>query len=62
VAIIWGYAARNMQNVATIQSHTNQMGEGTANIAYELGRLHIALPEQFLGGPVQTYYEQEYNT
>jgi hypothetical protein len=51
-----------MQNVATIQSHTSQMGEGTANIAYELGRLHIALPEQFLGGPVQTYYEKEYNT
>jgi hypothetical protein len=61
VAIIGGYAARNMQNIAAIQSNANQMGEGNANIALELGRLHIALPEQFIGGPMQTYYEQGYN-
>jgi hypothetical protein len=37
------------------------MGEGTANIAYEMGRLHIALLEQFMGGPAQIYYEHGYN-
>jgi hypothetical protein len=61
VAIIRGYAARNMQNVAAIQSNTAQLGEGNANIAYELGRLHLVLPDQFVGGDVQTYYEQGYN-
>jgi hypothetical protein len=39
VAIIGGYAARNMQNIAAIQSNVTQLGEGNANIAYELGRL-----------------------
>jgi hypothetical protein len=61
VTIIGGYATRNMQNITAIQSNANQMGEGSANIAFELGRLHIALPKQFIGGPVQTYYEQGYN-
>jgi hypothetical protein len=61
VAIIGGYAARNMQNTATIQTNANQMGEGNANIAYELGRLHLAPPRQFIGGAVQSYYEQGYN-
>jgi hypothetical protein len=36
MAIIGGYAARNMQNIAAIQTNTNQMGEGNASIAYEL--------------------------
>jgi hypothetical protein len=36
VAIIGGYAARNMQIITTIQTNANQMGEGNANIAYEL--------------------------
>jgi hypothetical protein len=36
VAIIGGYAARNMQIIAAIQTNANQMGEGNANIAYEL--------------------------
>jgi hypothetical protein len=40
MAIIAGYAAGNMQNVAAIQSNAAQLGEGNANIAYELGRLH----------------------
>jgi hypothetical protein len=31
-----------MQNIAVIQTYTNQMGEGNANIAYELWRLHLA--------------------
>jgi hypothetical protein len=36
VAIIGGYAVRNMQNIAAILTNANQMGEGNANIAYEL--------------------------
>jgi hypothetical protein len=61
MAIIGGYAMRNMQNVAAIQSNAAQLGEGNANIAYELGRLHLVPPDQFVGGDVQTYYEQGYN-
>jgi hypothetical protein len=61
VAIIGGYAARNMQNIETIQSNVAQLGEGNANIAYELGRLHLVPPDQFVGGNVQTYYEKGYN-
>ena len=38
VAIIGGYAARNIQNIAAIQTNATQMGEGNANIAFELGR------------------------
>jgi hypothetical protein len=36
VTIIAGYAATNMQNIASIQSNANQMGVGNANITYEL--------------------------
>jgi hypothetical protein len=36
VATIGGYAARNMQIIAAIQTNANQMGEENANIAYEL--------------------------
>jgi hypothetical protein len=36
VAIIGGYAARNMQKIAAIQTNANQMGEVNANIAYDL--------------------------
>jgi hypothetical protein len=36
VATIGGYAARNMQIIAAIQANANQMGEGNANITYEL--------------------------
>jgi hypothetical protein len=61
MAIIGGYAARNMQNATAIQSNAAQLGEGNANIAYELGRLHLVPPDQFVGGDVQTYYEQGYN-
>jgi hypothetical protein len=60
VAIIGGYAARNMQNIAAIQTNGNQMGEGNANIAYELGPLHLAPPRQFIGGVVQGYNNQDY--
>jgi hypothetical protein len=58
MAIIGGYVARNMQNVAAIQSNVAQLGDGNANIAYELGRLHLVQPDQFVGGDVQTHYEQ----
>jgi hypothetical protein len=61
VAIIDEYAARNMQNITAIQTNANQVGEGNANIAYELGRLHLAPSRQFIGGAVQSYYEQGYN-
>jgi hypothetical protein len=61
MAIIGGYAMRNMQNVAAIQSNAAQLGEGNANIAYELGRLHLVPPDQFVGVDVQTYYEKGYN-
>jgi hypothetical protein len=54
VAIIGGYVARNAQNVATIQANAAQVGEGNANIAYELGRLHLVEPDQFVGGDVRT--------
>jgi hypothetical protein len=50
-----------MQNIATIQSNAAQLGESNANIAYELGRLHLVPLDQFVGGDVQTYYEQGYN-
>jgi hypothetical protein len=61
MAIIGGYIARNMQNVVAIQSNEAQLGDGNANIAYELGRLHLVPLDQFVGGDVQTYYEQGYN-
>jgi hypothetical protein len=50
-----------MQNIATIQPNAAQLGEGNVNIAYELWRLHLVLPDQFIGGAVQSYYEQGYN-
>jgi hypothetical protein len=34
VVIIGGYAGRNMQNIAAIQSNTAQLGESNENIAY----------------------------
>jgi hypothetical protein len=61
VAIIGGYAARNMQNIVSIQFNTSQLGEGNANITYKLGCLHLAPLDQFVGGDVQSYYEQGYN-
>jgi hypothetical protein len=42
VAIIGGYAVMNMQIIAAIQTNTNQMGEGNADIACVLGHLHLA--------------------
>jgi hypothetical protein len=45
-------------------NHPNKcspIGWKNANIAYQLGRLHLAPPGQFIRGVVQTYYEQGYN-
>jgi hypothetical protein len=53
MAIIGGYVARNMQYVTAIQTNAAQLGEGNANIAYELGRLHLVEPNQFIRGNVQ---------
>jgi hypothetical protein len=50
-----------MQIIAAIQTYANQMGEGNANIAYELRRLHLAPSGQFIGRVVKSYYEQRYN-
>jgi hypothetical protein len=50
-----------MQNIASIQTNANQFGEGNANITFELGCLHLVPPDQFVGGAVQSYYEQGYN-
>jgi hypothetical protein len=50
-----------MLNIAAIQSNAAQLGEGNANIAYELGRLHLVPPDQFIRGDVHSYYEQGYN-
>jgi hypothetical protein len=50
-----------MQNIAATQTNANQTGEGNASIAYELGRPHLAPLGQFIGGVVQSYYEQGYN-
>jgi hypothetical protein len=44
VAIIGAYTVRNMKNIAAIQTNANQIGEGNANIAYELRPLHLAPP------------------
>jgi hypothetical protein len=48
--IIGGYVARNAQNAAAIQTNAAQLGESNANISYELGRLHLVEPDQFVGG------------
>jgi hypothetical protein len=61
MAIIGGYVARNMQNFASIQTNAAQLCEVNANIAYELGRLHLVQPDKFVRGDVQPYYEEGYN-
>jgi hypothetical protein len=50
-----------MQNITAIQSKAAQLDDGNVNIAYELGCLHLVPLDQFVGGDVQTYYEQGYN-
>ena len=40
--------------------HTSQLEDGTAGIAYQMGLLGLAAPEQFDGGAFQQYYDQGY--
>ena len=37
------------------------MGKDVANITFQMGRLHIAPPNQFGEGPVHQYFVQGYN-
>jgi hypothetical protein len=37
-----GTLQENMHIIAAIQTNANQMGEGNANITYELWHLHLA--------------------
>jgi hypothetical protein len=49
---VWPSLEDMLQNIAAIQSNAAQLGEGNANISYELGRLHLVPPDQFVGGDV----------
>jgi hypothetical protein len=42
VSIIGGYAVKNMQIIAAIQTNVNQIGEGNANISYEAWMLSLS--------------------
>ena len=55
------YARRNMEDIDTIRRHTSQLEDGTVGIAYQMGLLGLAPPEQFDGGAFQQYYDQGYN-
>ena len=59
--IIGAYARRNMEDIDAIRMHTSQLEDGTARIAYQMGLLGLAPPEQFDGGTFQQYYYQGYN-
>ena len=45
----------------TWKIYTTQLEDGTAGIAYQMGLLGLAPPEQFNGGAFQQYYDQGYN-
>src|SRR6185312_600731 len=59
--IMGAYARRNMEDIDAIRRHTSQLEDGTAGIAYQMGLLGLAPPEQFDGGAFQQYYDQGYN-
>ena len=59
--IMGAYARRNMEDIDDIRRHTSQLEDGTAGIAYQMGLLGLAPPEQFNGGAFQQYYDQGYN-
>jgi len=59
--IMGAYARRNMEDIDAIRRHTSQLEDGTAGIAYQMGLLGLAPPEQFNGGAFQQYYDQGYN-
>ena len=52
------YARRNMEDIDAIRRHTSQLAAG---IAYQMGLLGLAPPEQFDGGAFQQHYDQGYN-
>jgi hypothetical protein len=52
------YTKQSYLSHAKYHSH---LDIGNANITYELGRLHLAPLAQFIGGAVQSYFEQGYN-
>jgi hypothetical protein len=58
-ATIGLYAGRNLKNVEAIQTNANQFEEGTANMTYQSGLLHIVHLEQFQGGQAQPYYDKD---
>ena len=45
----------------TWKIYTTQLEDGTAGIAYQMGLLGLAPPEQFNGGAFQQYYDQGYH-
>ena len=51
--IMGAYARRNMEDIDAIRRHTSQLEDGTAGIAYQMGLLGLAPPEQFDGGALQ---------
>ena len=51
--IMGAYARRNMEDIDAIRRHTSQLEDGTAGIAYQIGLLGLAPPEQFDGGTFQ---------
>ena len=61
VRIMGAYARRNMEDIDAIRRHTTQLEDGTAGIAYQMGLLGLAPPEQFNGAAFQQYYNQGYN-
>ena len=59
--IMGAYSRRNMEDIDAIWRHTSQLEDGTAGIAYQMGLVGLAPPEQFDGGALQQYYDQGYN-
>ena len=55
------YAKTIIEDIDAIRRHTTQLEDGTAGIAYQMGLLSLAPPEQFNRGAFQQYYDQGYN-
>ena len=48
-----------MEDINAIRRHTSQLEDGTAGIAYQMGLLGLAPPEQFNGGTFQQYITKD---
>ena len=46
--IMGAYARRNMEDIDAIRRHTTQLEDGTAGIAYQMGLLGLAPPENLM--------------